>query len=204
MAENNCNKAGRVKTVTEFERLVKNINRQLQRLEQAGYEKLSEGYKQVKFASQVISGLKTQGGKVRISSKKSLDTPENVKILQGLAKRLSKKKITEKIYNLAKERGISKEQAKQELRSEQIFANMVETLSSFYDSKQVSQMLQEYDSTPDYEDWLTDILNEEGQLLHDRSPYEFQQLVQTWADMNGYNDWSMQELYDFLGIDENE
>lgn len=185
-------------TDKEFKSLVSNINRQMRRIEEHGYEKLSLGYQKALHATQRITNIKSSHA--QFSSKKELNTEKNVKILQTIKNQLSLKHVTKKIKERAEQEQVSTFTAKAELESEAVFANMVETLSSFYDSKQISQLLTEYDETPSYIEWLTDILMNEGQLLHDRSPEDFKILINNWADMTGAGDKDYNELLKELNI----
>ena len=175
---------------SDYAKLARNINRQLYRIEASGTSSFHSGYQEVKHAMGRIARLKTAGG--RISTKQG--SAEDYELLKAMASKLSMKQTTVKIKRRMQEEGISKQQAIEQLKAESIFNRMTETLPAFFSSSQLSELIKQYDTTPDFEDWLTDILREHGRKMRDSSPEEFEELKDTWKDYTGNNDMTDEEF----------
>lgn len=170
--------------IKEYQNLVKSINRKLAALESRGLE-FVPAYQEVKHASQRVQELRTKkrgkrGGKLRLSMSSKAYDSKNMRMLRGMNARLSMSRINKEIEFYQREHKIeTREQAIKELRANSIFDKLVENLSAFYDSKQVSEVIHELDERNakwSYEEMLHEIIEENGQDFYNHDPSEASRL----------------------------
>lgn len=174
--------------IKEYQNLVKSINRKLAALESRGLD-FVPAYQEVKHASQRVSELRTKkhgnrGGKLRLSMSASAYSSRNMRMLKGMNARLSMNRINKEIEFYQREHQIAtKEQAIKEMHANTIFDKLVDTLSAFYDSKQVSDAIHELDDKEikwTYEEMLHKIIEENGQDFYNRDPSEASRLFELY------------------------
>lgn len=174
--------------IREYQNLIKSINRKLAAIESRGLD-FMPAYQEVKHATQRVQELRTKkhgnrGGKLRLSMSAKVFSSRNMRMLKGMNARLSLTRINKEIEFYQREHQIAtKEQAIKELRANTIFDKLVDTLSAFYDSKQVSEAIHELDdkgSKWTYEEMLHKIIEENGQDFYNRDPSEASKLFELY------------------------
>lgn len=176
-------------TETELKQAIKSATKTLNsRLRRLKNEDLpSHAETQLKTARNMDPGLVTPSGYVSGSTKNMTvqQLRDKLKFIRGITKNTETvTQAREKLAEKMKEWNVNKQEAARRIRAGRVFYQVLGAQGYKWDSTQIQQAIEEFDSTPSYEDLENRLFEKFGQDMQDES--EGREYLREW--MNEHNE----------------
>ena len=174
----------------EVQLLAKRVNERLRRVENEHLTKVSSMYKKLVSAKdRPENGFFTGSNAPRVTGSTAGKSAGQIAEMRdtyvNILNELSIKDIKNQVREYAQNNDISYNESLVRMSNNRLFEQLIETFSQFLDSTTIQEIVQEYDSTPDYDQAYNDIMNQYAQEFYNRDPDSAKDLAREWGQMNG-------------------